>query len=193
MDYSQTKEDAFRKREELLRRQEAIASEKDQLNKENGEIERQLLGLDEVLEGLEFLTSDVPPEEETIGFTERIRRILQRASSPLTAVEIRDILATEAANKTSQKTLLISVHTVLGRIASDLKKSEKNDKPAYIWKHVGRRAHFARPFRTGLHSAGAAALAGEPTGLGLYQPTSYVHASALEPVIRATEKKKETK
>ncbi len=124
-----------------MKEREKIASEKERLDRLNGEIERQLVGLERVLEGFDFLSSDVPPELETVGFTDQIRRILQQTSAPLTAVEIRDFLLAEGVQHSSAKNLLISVHTVLGRIETDLKKSEKNGKTAYIWKHIPRRRH----------------------------------------------------
>jgi hypothetical protein len=143
MNYAQSKQDALQEKENLLKRREAIAHERDRLDRENGEIERQLIGLDQVLEGLEFLDSNIPPEIEKPGFTEQIRRILQQTSLPLTAVEIRDSLLRAGIEHSTAKNLLISVHTVLGRLHSDLKKTEKDGKPGYTWKHARRYRHVA--------------------------------------------------
>jgi len=115
--------------------------DKERLDRENGEIERELIGLDRVLEGLEFLSTDVPPEIEEPGFTEEIRKLLQRANTPLTAVEIRDALLALGIKPSSAKNLLISVHTILGRLKSDLKESDKDGKPSYVWKYAPRRRH----------------------------------------------------
>jgi hypothetical protein len=131
-------------RDKLLRRREEIVEEKNRLDRENGEIERQLVGLERVLEGLEFLSSDIPPEIATPGFTEEIRKTLQQASVPLTAIQIRDALLDAGIKHSSPKNLLISVHTVLGRLEDNLRKSEKDGKAAYIWKH-GRRRRYAFP------------------------------------------------
>jgi hypothetical protein len=141
MNYAQSRQDAIHMKEQLLKRREEIELEKDRLNRENGDIERQLIGLERVLEGLEFLSSDVPPEIEQSGFTEQIRKVLQRTSLPLTAVEIRDSLMAEGVKHSSPKTLLISVHTVLGRLKSDLKESEKDGKSAFMWKYTRRYRH----------------------------------------------------
>jgi hypothetical protein len=141
MNYAQSQQDAIRMKEELLKRREELALEKERLDRVNGDIERQLIGLERVLEGLEFLSNDVPPEIEQPGFTEQIRKILQQTRIPLTAVEIRDALLEAGVKHSSAKTLLISVHTVLGRLKSDLKESEKDRKAAYIWKHTRRYRH----------------------------------------------------
>ena len=149
MDYAQSKIEAIQERERLLQRKQAIADEKSRLDRENGEIERQLYGLEQIVEGFEFLSSDIPPELEKPGFTEQIRRILQQTIAPLTAVEIRDELLAGGVEHSSAKNLLISVHTVLGRLESDLKKSEKGGKSAYAWKHTVRRRHHFPSGRPG--------------------------------------------
>ena len=141
MNYAQSQQDATRMKEELLKRREEITLDKERLDRENGEIERQLIGLERVLEGLEFLSNDIPPEIEQPGFTEEIRKILKQTNIPLTAVEIRDSLLEAGVKYSSAKTLLISVHTVLGRLKSDLKESEKDGKAAYVWKHTRRHRH----------------------------------------------------
>lgn len=141
MNYAQSRQDAIEMKERLLKQRQDIASEKERLDRLNGDIERQLIGLERVLEGLEFLSSDIPPEIEQSGFTEQIRKTLQQTNVPLTAVEIRDSLIAAGVKHSSPKNLLISVHTVLGRLKSDLKESEKDGKAAYIWKHTRRYRH----------------------------------------------------
>ncbi len=143
MNYAQSQQDAMKMRAQLLKRRQEIDVQKELLDKENGEIERQLIGLERVLEGLEFLSSDIPPEIEQAGFTEQIRKMLMRTRAPLTAIEIRDALLAAGVKHKSAKTLLISVHTVLGRLRPDLKESEKDGKAAFIWKvRVRRRRVF---------------------------------------------------
>lgn len=150
MDYTRSKQEALQEKEDLLKQREQIAQEKERLDRANGEIERRLIGLEHILEGFEFLSNDIPPELEKPGFTEQIRRILQQASFPLTAIEIRNTLVAEGVEHSSKKNLLISIHTVLGRLESDLKKSEKDGKSAYVWKHTARRRHI---FPSGQHGA----------------------------------------
>jgi hypothetical protein len=131
VNYIQSQQDAAQTKEQLLERRREIESEKERLDRENGEIERQLIGLERVLEGLEFLSNGTPSEIDEPGFTTQIRRILLRTRIPLTAVEIRDALLETGVKYSSAKTLLISIHTVLGRLKSDLKESQKDGKTAY--------------------------------------------------------------
>jgi len=143
VDYAKSRQEALRQMDELHQRREAIVQEKERLDRENGEIERQLFGLEQILEGLEYLSTDVPPDIEAPGFTDQIRQILQETDVPLTAVQIRDSLAAAGTTGSSPKNLLISVHTVLGRIESNLKKTEKDGRAAYVWKHPLRK-HYRR-------------------------------------------------
>jgi len=152
MNYAQSQKDALEQREQLLKQRQQIAEEKERLDRENGEIERQLVGLDYMLEGLEFLSSDRTAELEAPGFTEQVRKVLQQTMEPLTAIEIRDCLLATGIKYSSPKNLLISVHTVLGRIKYDLRESEKVGKPAYKWKHrrvVPRRRRLRFPRELG--------------------------------------------
>src|SRR5258708_7267137 len=149
MNYAQSQKEVLEQRDQLLKQRQQIADEKERLDRVNGEIERQLVGLDYILDGLEFLSTDRPPELEAPGFTEQVRRVLQQTSEPLTATEIRDCLLATGVKHTSPNNLLISVHTVLGRIKPDLLESKKADKAAYKWKrrfHVPhkRRLRFSR-------------------------------------------------
>jgi hypothetical protein len=134
VNYAQSQKEVLENRDQLLRRRQQIAEEKERLDRENGEIERQLVGLDYMLDGLEFLSTDRPPELETPGFTEQVRKLLQQTLEPLTATDIRDRLIAADVKHTSPKNLLISVHTVLGRIKPDLREFERMGKPAYKWK-----------------------------------------------------------
>lgn len=144
MNYAQSQKDALDEREQLLKRRQQIAEEKERLDRENGEIERQLVGLDYVLDGLEFLSSNRPAELEAPGFTDQVRKVLQQTLQPLTATEIRDCLISTGVKHTSPKNLLISVHTVLGRIKSDLSEYERAGKAAYKWKPRSRIARSQR-------------------------------------------------
>ena len=144
MNYAQSQKEVLEQRDQLLKQRQQIAEEKERLDRVNGEIERQLVGLDYMLDGLEFLSTDQPPELEAPGFTEQVRKVLQQTLEPLTAIEVRDCLLATGVKHTSPRNLLISVHTVLGRIKSDLREGVKAGKPAYKWK---RRFRVARKRR----------------------------------------------
>jgi hypothetical protein len=144
MNYAHSQKEVLEQRDQLLKQRQQIAEEKERLDRVNGEIERQLVGLDYMLDGLEFLSTDRPPELEAPGFTEQVRRVLQQTLEPLTAIEVRDSLLAAGVKHTSPRNLLISVHTVFGRIKSDLRESDKAGKPAYKWK---RRFRVARKRR----------------------------------------------
>ena len=148
MNYAQSQKDALEQREQLIKRRQQIAEEKERLDRENGEIERQLVGLDYMLEGLQFLSTDRPAELEQPGFTDQVRRVLQQTIEPMTAIEVRDCLLATGIKYSSPRNLLISVHTVLGRIKPDLREFEKAGKPAYKWKHriaISRRRRLRFP------------------------------------------------
>src|SRR5712692_4129904 len=132
MNYAQSKQDAVQMKQELLKQREQIMQEKERLDRLNGEIERQLIDL------------------ETPGFTEQIRRMLQETTVPLAAVQIRDSLIAAGVSQSPPKNLLISVHTVLGRLESNLTKSERDGKTAYVWKHeLGLQPRRHRPSPSG--------------------------------------------
>ncbi|HUI40568.1 MAG TPA: hypothetical protein VL523_01245 [Terriglobia bacterium] len=133
MDYENTKREALQERDALLKRREEIAAEKRNLENERERIERRLAGLDQVLDGLETMTSDLPPDLEAPGFTDQIRRILQEADLHLTPVQIRDTLQRAGVKGSSDKNLLISVHTVIARLKPNLSVSEVDGKAAYRW------------------------------------------------------------
>ena len=144
MNYAQSQKEVLEQRDQLLKQRQQIAEEKERLDRVNGEIERQLVGLDYMLDGLEFLSTDRPPELEAPGFTEQVRKLLQQTLEPLTATDIRDHLVATGIEHTSPKNLLISVHTVLGRIKPDLREFEKAGKSAYKWKRRFRVTHKRR-------------------------------------------------
>ena len=73
-----------------------------------------------------------PPGYVPKGLTEEIRTILGLTTVPLDAVQIRDSMLVRGFSATSPKHLLISVHTVLGRIENELEISEREGKKTYI-------------------------------------------------------------
>ncbi len=73
--------------------------------------------------------------------TEHIKRVLQQTTIPLLPTQIRDSLKAVGISGSSDKNLLISVHTVLSRLKADLVASEQDGKTAYKWKRrtIGQR------------------------------------------------------
>jgi hypothetical protein len=161
MDYEKLKQDATRRRQELAARQEKIQKEKALLSEESQRIQRELAGLDELLESIEFMTSpDIPPDLEPLGFSDQIRAIYQGATEPLTPVEVRDLLLQKGVTGSSSRNLLISVHTVITREQErgNLETVSKGGKTAYTWKGPRRFPRYRLRKRqafvgTGLYGA----------------------------------------
>src|SRR5437899_10232836 len=123
LDYEKTREEAKSRKAELMVRALAITAEKEQLEAEMKQIKRELSGLDHILEGVEFMTSEVPPDFEPPGFTDKIRKMLSETTVPLQPTQIRDGLEAVGVKGSSSRNLLISVHTVLERIKDELEES----------------------------------------------------------------------
>jgi hypothetical protein len=132
MDYGKTKDNAQRRKADLLQRQQQIPLEKKRLDEELEKNKRELIGLDQILDGLDFMNSDIPPDFEPTGFTDNIRQILSETTVPLVPTQIRDALQARGITGSSPKNLLINVHKVLERIDTELKESTTPDgKTAY--------------------------------------------------------------
>jgi hypothetical protein len=132
MDYTKTKQDASNRKLELGARLQEIADEKTRLDGEAEQIKRELIGLDQILDGVEFMTSDMPTDFEPPGFTDKIRKILSETPVPLVPTQVRDALQAAGVTGSSAKNLLINVHTVLERIESELDKTTTPEgKTAY--------------------------------------------------------------
>lgn len=137
MDYEKAREEAIIRKEELTARMNQIVAEANRLEKEKAQVARELTGLEQVVESLEFMTNEeVTLEPEPAGFTDHIRTILQRTTIPLTPVQIRDSCVAAGFAQKSLKNLLISVHTTLSRIESNLEKTQVEGKTAYRWKQI---------------------------------------------------------
>ena len=140
MDYAKTRADAQARKQQLTNRAQAIVEEKKQLDHEAEKIKRELIGLDQILDGVEFTTSEIPPDFEPAGFTDKIRKVLSETSVPLVPTQIRDALEAIGSRGSSSRNLLISVHTVLERIKEELEESTTPDgKAAYKRKAPWRR------------------------------------------------------
>jgi hypothetical protein len=120
IDYEKTKFAAVHRRDELRQREQKIAEEKQKLNEESEQNKRELIGLDQIIDGLDFVNTDVPPDFEPTGFTDSIRKILTETPVPLVPTQIRDALQARGISGSSAKNLLINVHKVLERIAPEL-------------------------------------------------------------------------
>jgi hypothetical protein len=139
MNYEKTKQDAISRKQILIERQKQIAAKKTTLDKEGEAIQRELIGLDELLETIEFMTNEaIPASLEPVGFTEQIRAIFQETTEPLTATQIRDILLERGITGSSPKNLLISVHTIIAREKEHLETVNVDGKNAYLWKGIRR-------------------------------------------------------
>jgi hypothetical protein len=102
------------------------------LDQESKDIMREVAGIDQILKGLDVMESNTVLEPP--GMTEHIRRVLQQTTIPLFPTQIRDSLKAVGIQGSSDKNLLISVHTVLSRLKADLVESEQDGKTAYKWK-----------------------------------------------------------
>ena len=135
IDYAKTRDDAMRRKQELLERQRQIAADIKRLSEEDDCIRREIIGLEQVLDGLEFMISDVPPDLEPLGFTDHIRKVLALTTVPLLPTQIRDSLLAVGIAGSSPRNLLINVHTVLRRINDELEEvTTAEGKTAYISK-----------------------------------------------------------
>jgi hypothetical protein len=136
MDINKTRAEVQKQREQLTARLEQIAQERNRLKDEESQITRQLTGLDQVVDGLDFMDGVGIPDLEPLGFTDRIRRILNETNAPLLPTQIRDLLAAQGQTGSSAKNFLISIHTVLTRIDVELDKVKvEGGKIAYINKN----------------------------------------------------------
>jgi hypothetical protein len=132
MDYNQTRTDAERRKAELLERQQQIPQEKKKLDEELEQIKRQLIGIEQIIDGLDFMDSNISPDFEPKGFTDSVRKILSETPLHLVPTQIRDALEAKGITGTTSKNLLINVHKVLERIDGELEKATSVDgKIAY--------------------------------------------------------------
>lgn len=101
------------------------------------EIDERRAALIRLIETLKVLAEDElyelapPPGYEPEGLTTEIRKILSLTTVHLTPMQIRDALIKRGFRHSSPKNLLISVHTVIGRLENDLDFVEREGKRAY--------------------------------------------------------------
>jgi hypothetical protein len=146
IDYGKIRDEAGRRKAELLERQHLIKEATKKLADEAEQNKRELIGLDQVLEGLDFVSGDAPPDFEPTGFTDNIRKILTETPLPLVPTQIRDSLQARGISGSSAKNLLINVHKVLERIEPELETSATSDgKTAYRHKAAARSPNKQLP------------------------------------------------
>ncbi len=83
------------------------------------------------LQQLEQLVADPP------GFTDSIRNVLKaHPAHPVSATDVRDMLAKAGFNLSAYSNPLASIHTILKRLAErgELTTSVKNEQTYYRWK-----------------------------------------------------------
>lgn len=132
MDYNKTRSEAEAKKQSLVARLKEIPNEKKKLEEEMEQVKRELIGIDQILDGLSFMDSSIPPDFEPSGFTDKVRKILSETPVPLLPTQIRDALEAKGVEGSSSKNLLINVHKVLERIESELATTTtKEGKTAY--------------------------------------------------------------
>jgi hypothetical protein len=131
MDYNKTRTEAEAKKQTLIARLKEIPLAKKRLDEEAEQIKRELIGIDQILDGLAFMDSSLPPDFEPSGFTDNIRKILSETTVPLLPTQIRDALEMKGITGSTSKNLLINVHKVLERIESELDKTTREGKTAY--------------------------------------------------------------
>jgi len=73
----------------------------------------------------------LPPEYVAKGITEEIRSILISSPIHLSAVQIRDALLARRVTTKNVRTLLISVHTILKRIETEVHIERRDNKPVF--------------------------------------------------------------
>jgi chromosome segregation ATPase len=134
MDINTTRNEAEKERESLIARLKQIEEDRDKLKEEEAQVTRRLLGLEQIVEGLELMEADSSTVLEPIGLTDRIRKILSETPRPLYPTQIRDALIAQGVSGSSIKILLISVHTTLTRIKNELNEVNVEGKTAYISK-----------------------------------------------------------
>jgi hypothetical protein len=135
MDFDKTRTEILARQATLKARQVDIVNDRKKLDEEGVKIQWELAGLEQMLEGIDVAISDTPPDFEELGFTDKVRKLLQETKTPLVPTQIRDLLMVQGVTGSSPKNLLILVHGVLKRIKDELIEKERADgKTTYIAK-----------------------------------------------------------
>lgn len=198
MDYNKTREDAAKRKQELITRQEQIRTDKSKLDHEMEQIKLELIGLDQILEGLEYMESGPPPDLEPVGFTDKIKHILQTTNVHLLPTQIRDALMNLGETGSSMKNLLIAVHSILARLEPFLATKEVSGKTAYKWKEPAVNAptiprHLSLGRTVPLSRLARTPAVGPPTDYAPVASPPQVRATLAEAVEEWAKKQKEKK
>src|SRR5205823_7599790 len=138
IDYQKTQKDLIARRHEISERQKAIIADKARLDKEYQELQQELVSVDHMLEGLNFMKPGSPPPDfEDLGFAAKVEMILKQTPIHLFPTQIRDELVEKGTKGSSPKNLLISIHNVLTRNEKFLDVQEIDGRSTYKWKHLG--------------------------------------------------------
>jgi len=123
MDHNKTRAEVERRKAELLERQQQIPQEIRKLHEESEFNKRQLIGIEQIIDGLSFMDSDAPYVPESFGLTDSVRKILGETAVTLVPTQIRDTLEQRGIMGSTSKNLLINVHKVIERIEDELDKT----------------------------------------------------------------------
>jgi hypothetical protein len=104
-------------------------------------IEHQIAVIDQTIKGFKFIgnphaTMPLPSNLTELGLQDAVRAVFKHAYPlALTPVEIRNTLMEAGVIAKSPKNLLISIHTVIGRIRKELETvPQEQGKSAYRWR-----------------------------------------------------------
>jgi len=132
MDIEKTRTEVEQHKEQLVERLKQIALEIHKLTDEAEEAKRQLIGIEQVLDGFSFMENENISVVAPIGLTDNVRKILSETKIPLVPTQIRDALLARGITGSSSKVLLINVHKTLERIEDELETSTTSEgKTAY--------------------------------------------------------------
>ena len=122
-----------------------LETEKKRLFEEKLLIEHKIKVIDQTIQGFQFLGNPrammpLPSNLTELGLQDAVRTVFKHAY-PLaqTALDVRQTLMGAGLITGSPKNLLISIHTVIGRIRKELEDvPQENGKTAYRWRETVR-------------------------------------------------------
>ena len=137
MDYRKERQAVIEQEARLQKRLMEIADQQVKLFSEYSKIATELAGVRKAIHGLEIASGE--PSKRVPGLREHIRSLLAESRTPLTPVEIRDSCRAAGVSSSSERNLMISIHTALNRMGSELRKVNYFGKIAYEPKVRSRR------------------------------------------------------
>jgi hypothetical protein len=149
-------------KDEYRRALDAAVREYEKLSAEHAALEARLSQLQHSIAALNKLCGYEPTVP--LGLTDACRLVLRNATHPMTAVEVRERLASIGVDLEKHSNPLASIHTVLKRLheAGELAERDRGDEPSSRTAYV-----FALPVH-GVTGAGTAKR--RITGEGLCPP-----------------------